>query len=321
MLTHLGATYGSARDYRVCMELVEKQFNAPYNKKTPIEEYFMKLEETCDNAEALEQKYTTKQMINKATGQFVKQYGKDGTKTEDKWDGRPANEKNWTNFKIHWKTAVHRFESANRHEQRAHQAIVDQVGSLAGRMHDMQVDMSAMQTETRGYQGEAHALHTMQTRMREAHQARQDRSSSDELSALTDAVTRIDGLEQRMNTRIDTLIASLGQRTNGDQPSHTTRIHDATAPECPATTDLLCALAGKPPDHYKALNSGKGLMFKKYCWKCGCTCTHWTRNCPYLSTDLRTRYSKANFRNTMGGSNTNIDRKGQFQADFNFDSF
>ena len=314
MLEHLEVTYGTAKDYRTCMEQVRKAFDTPYNPKTGVEAYFMRLEECRDDAEFLEDEFTPKQLMNKAIGEFIRAYGREGVRGEDYWDAKDATDKTWPKFKAFWKSRIHKFTTAAKHTTRhANEAILGEVGDLKDELGHMRVDVSALQAENRNHQFEQQAL---QARLQYDQPSRNSsgNTSSDDISALTDAVSRISSMEQRLNARMDKIVAA-SVTTGGTNGTGSTQDTN------PTTADLLLGLQTKPVNHYSSLNDGKGLMFKKYCWYCGCTTTHWTRNCPHLSREQKDRYKNAHFKNRMGGSEKWIDRKGKHQAEFGFDSY
>ena len=319
MLEHLAATYGTAQDHRECMKQVETAFAKPFNPKLPVETYFMDLEEAMEDAEALGRAYTTAQAMDKALGHFDQHYGKDAHKAEDKWDDKADTDKTWTNFKLHWKKSIHTLQTRNRAAKHANQAIDKQVQGLQARIDSMQLDMSAMQVEHHSVQEENEALNIRHAFLNNALKAeqynRQHSSSSDDVSALTEALTRCSSLEQRLAAKLE----NLGSTMNNERKEQ----NGGNGAPGPNSQELVHALQHKPPNTYAHMNGGKGLQFRKYCWneRCGCNTTHWTRACPLLSNELIERYKKANFRNTMGGSTKHLDRKGKWQADFNFDSW
>ena len=110
-------------------------------------------------------------------------------------------------------------------------------------------------------------------------------------------------------------LSAHGFNANAGSPSRPSeRYKHATPPTSSSSSTsnqhLLEIARRQPADHYKNLNDGRGLKYNKYCWKCGCNCTHWSRRCYELSTDERERYSKADFDNMMGGSTRYMDRRG-----------
>ena len=74
------------------------------------------------------------------------------------------------------------------------------------------------------------------------------------------------------------------------------------------------------PDCHKDVNEGKGLCWDKYCYKCGCNCTHVTRGCLGLTPEEKDRFKSATFENRMGGSSQYLTRRGKYQSEFNFDA-
>lgn len=318
LLEHLEQTYGTPRDYRISMEQVEIAFNKPYDPKKPIETYFMHLEEACSDADALGRSFTEQQKIDKALSNFEGHFGKDADKAEDKWDAKTKEKKTWSAFKTHWKTELHKFDTRGRYTRRANQAITEQMEGLSAKVEGMQVDMSAIKAENRNYEEENHALSVKHQIIQEALQAehtnRQSGSSSDDISTLTDALSRYANLEDRLNAKIETLANNMGSRG-------TATTVESDRSKGPNVAELLAAMETKPPSHFSWMSNGKGLQYRKICWKCGCNTTHWTRQCPYLSKEQKERYKKTNFQALMGGSDHHIERKNKWQADFGFDSW
>ena len=98
-----------------------------------------------------------------------------------------------------------------------------------------------------------------------------------------------------------------------------------TNPNTPTTQpstqqQLLQTAKGRSPAAYKHINGGKGKQFKRYCWKCGCNCTHSTQGCYELSEAQRQAFKDATFTNTMGGSTKFLERRDKYQKDYGFDS-
>ena len=327
MLDHIAATYGKARDHRLCMETVEKAFNVPYSAKTGIETYFMNLEEAADDAKSLGREYTDQQKIDKALGNFERVHGKDANKAEDRWE--ESKDHSWTAFMVHWKDAIHKIEPRSKKTHAANQVVQEQVEALAAQMKTMQLNMNTMEEENRSIVQENIALNATQVQFHRALQVEHERrggssgsdrnSSSDDISALTEAISRASSIEQRLNAKLDQMNQRLN--TDGTRSTDNTTREDRDGSAGPTTSDLVHAMKNLPANTYAYMNGGKGLQFRKYCRHCGCNCSHWTRSCPYINEDEKRRYKKANFRNTMGGSNHNMDRRDKWQSDFNFDSY
>ena len=277
----------------------------------------MRLEECRDDAEFLEDNFTPKQLMNKATGEFIKAHGKDGTKGEDLWDDEPETDKTRQNFKMFWKNRVHKITTtAKITGRRANSAMTEGVGGLKEALNTMRVDVSALQAENRSCQHENQAL---QARLQCEQQSRNSGggTSSDDIGTLTDVTSKLSTIEQRLNAKIDKIASKMS--TTGSDRTVTAVNSDST--NGPTTSDLLLGPQCEPVNHHSSLSGGKGLIFKKHCWKCGCATTHWTRNCPLLSKEQKDRHKNANFQNRMGGSDEWAeDRKGEHQSEFGFDS-
>ena len=291
LIEHLESTYSQGRDNRRHMETVEAAFNSTYEPKQPVEKYFMRIQEARANAALLGQPYTEQQTMNKALKQFESYLGKDAYKAEKRWNAHTGGN-TWAEFKTFWKDEIHQWESVNKSKNQAHQAVTEQVDSLTGIVNNLQIDMTALQAENQSVQSENTALLAQQAHLHHALQVEQRRrNSGDDMSSLTDY-----------------RLAGTG--------------YSAGTPERTLTTEqarLQTALQ-RAPDTYKHLNDGRGLTFTKYCWKCGVNCTHWTRRCYALPTDLKEKYKDATFHNLMGGSTKFLERRDKFQKEFQFDS-
>ena len=277
----------------------------------------MNLEEAADNAKSLGRPYTDQQKMDKALSSFEHVHGKDAHKAEDRWEEKPSDKRTWSEFMNHWKSEVHKIETRTKTTHRANQVVQEQVDELSAKF-------SRMETENRSLLAENHALNATHIQFQQALQTEQHRrdatdrnSSSDDVSALTEAVSRVNSIKQRLNERL----AQMSQQISSisTQPPTGTRRDDSRPG--PTTTELLHAAQNLPANTYAYMHGGKGLQYRKYCKHCGCNCTHWTRSCPYLNEDEKRRYKKASFRNTMGGSDRNMCRRDKYQADFHFDSF
>ena len=51
----------------------------------------------------------------------------------------------------------------------------------------------------------------------------------------------------------------------------------------------------------KKVNPRTGLLWKRYCWSCGC-CTHWSKNCGHKKSGHK---DDASFKTIMGGGSEN----------------
>jgi len=299
LLQHISKTYAKGREHRTHLKAVQEEFDAAYDPRLPVETYFMKLQEACEDAELLGQPYTEQQRMNKALEQFQIQYGKDASKAEDKWEDKPDAERSWTNFKVYWKDALNKIESYTKKSKAANQAVQSQVDQLTESLNTIRLDMSALQAENRSYQ-EANSALARQIQFQQAMQTEQ-RIHSDDMSALTDLVTRIERAE-----------ASRSSGTGSTAGNTTTDTEEQQR--------KLTAARNRAPDTFKHLNGGKGKKFNKYCWKCGCNCSHWTRGCLELTDAQKAQYRDASFDNLLGGSKKFLGRRGMYQIDFNFDS-
>ena len=126
--------------------------------------------------------------------------------------------------------------------------------------------------------------------------------SSDDISILTDLVASRAGLNANIPYNAPTISTTIGG--SNDNSSNASRYDDPR---------------GSGPDRWKHKNKGRGLKFSKYCWKCGCNCTHYTHSCHDLSKEDRARYEDATCSNTMGGSTKYIERRDKYQKEFGFD--
>ena len=305
LLEHLSLTYSQGFDHRRHMEQVEKEFNAPYDPKKPVETYFMKLQEARSNAALLGQPYTDEQAMNKALKQFEKQYEKEARKTEKRWNKKPADDRTWATFKSYWKDEIHQWETLMGAGRQANQAVMEQVDTLSQRMTNMQINMDALHSENQSYKDENSALLAEQTQIHRALQAEQRRRhGGDDISTITEHVDR----------RIDTLTSQIAGLT-ASSTSTSTGYGGGQRKE-----QLLEQARHRAPNSYKNLNDGRGKKFTKYCWNCGCNTTHWTRRCYALTDDQKNRYREASFDNTMGGSTKFLDRRDRYQKDYDFDS-
>ena len=156
LIEHLARTYSQGRDNRRHMEAVETEFNATYDPKKPVEQYFMKIQDAKANAALLGQPFTEQQTMNRALKQFEAYLGKDAYKAEKRWNAHAGN--TWIEFKTFWKDEIHQWESVNKNTRQAHQAVTEQVDSLTGMVNDLQIDLTALQAENRSVQDQNTAL-------------------------------------------------------------------------------------------------------------------------------------------------------------------
>jgi hypothetical protein len=135
------------------------------------------------------------------------------------------------------------------------------------------------------------------------------------MSALTEALS---GFDRRLND----IAAGFNANSSGGTGTPTTfDLSNRTSDRGDRTIgELLHTAKTRDPTAYKHLNDGKGKKFNKYCWHCGCNCTHSSRRCYELNEDQQRRYQNASFDDTMGGSTKFLDRRGRWQADYSFDS-
>jgi hypothetical protein len=310
MLDHLASTYAQSKDYRRHMEHINKEFLAAYDPKQPVEKYFMRLQQARDDAELLGRPYTEQQSIDQGIAQIEKQY-KDAWKAEKKWNEESTRD--WDAFKIFWKREVHQWQTVSKdNTKHANQVQVD---SLTNRMNHMQIDLSALQAENQSYKTENSALMAKHIEFTNALQTEHERRlQGDDLSTITGYLSGID-------RRIAGLEA--GHHSGAGTGTTTTQTMGTMSNDRGSRRDpqeRLRAAKQRSPDTYREHNGGNGLTFSRYCWKCGCNCTHWTRQCYELDAAQKARYKEANFENTMGGNQRFIERRGRAQRDFNFDS-
>ena len=311
LLGHLTATYSQGRDNRRYMEQVEQSFNSPYDQKQPVEVYFMKLQEARANAELLHQPFTEQQTMNKALAQFEQYLGKDAFKAEKRWNDKPTDEHNWPAFKAFWKEEIHQWETVNKSSKQANQVVSEQMHDLTKRFDSMQMDMSALQAENHSVHEQNNALMARQAHIHEALKAEQRRGGGDDTSIISSITDHMTSMERRLAT---------GLNAHQSFSNHTGSTQTTADSSKPSPQHLLQTAKQRAPDAYKHLNSGRGKLFGRYCWLCGCNCTHSTRGCYELNDDQKQRYKDATFTNTMNGSTKFLDRRDRYQKDFNFDS-
>ena len=309
LLKHLEDTYSNGNDHRRLMEEVRKKFETPYDPGKPVEVYFMHLQEARTNASLLGEPFTDKQTMNRALQEFDKHYEKDAYKAEKKWNAR--TDKTWAAFKRYWKEEIHQWEVLNKNTTRqANAAARTDVDALSARVNNMEINMEALQTENHTYKERNEELLAQQVEFRQALQTEQQQRGSvrDDVSALTYRSGYLAGMNAHSAPQPN------GGNSDNDGNGGTLFNNGNCTPV------LLRNAQNRAPDAYRESNEGRGRKFNKYCWYCGCNCTHWTRKCYELNNDQKARYRDANFNNTMGGSTKYLDRKGKWQADYNFDS-
>ena len=293
------------------MEAVEYTFNAKFTKSQTTEQYFNALQVAQDDAKLLGQPFTQTQIENKAIKQFVARFGKDAIKAEAKWHKLDSAEKNtWAKFKTFWKGEIKQWKLMQDADKQAHQVIMaPQVDALAAQLNSLQDNLTALQAENQSYREENSALMTRDMELRNAlqteHEYRQSAGGGNNSTQQQQQFTNyMSGFEQRMMDSIHGASNSGNTNTNNSNQSL-----GGTSTTSKLTTES-----------YRDRNDGKGLQFKKYCWKCGLNTLHWTRQCPHLSKAEKNTYRRATVDNTMGGNSKFTERRGKWQRDFNFDS-
>jgi hypothetical protein len=309
LLQHLTDTYALGADNRRYMEQVEAVFASPYNRKTTVEAYFMRLQDARLNADLLGQPFTEQQTMNKALSQFEKLLGKDAYKAEKKWNEKEPIDRTWTQFKIFWKKEIHQWETVTKSLREANNAVTEQVDSLNARIDNMQFDMTALQAENRSHQEQNSALIALQRSQFQHALAAKQQERSNYGNNETSTITNYAAAYERGRR------AGLSAATTAN-----TSYTQQRPPGNASQRDLLHTAKTRAPDSYRHANDGRGKKFTKYCWKCGCNCTHWTRRCYELTDAEKQQYKDASFSNTMGGSSKFLDRRDKYQQDFQFDS-
>ena len=304
MLEHLEGTYAKPRHYRQHMAIVQKEFEAAFNHKKPVENYFLQLQECQDDSRLLRRPFTDEQVMDKAMEQFVARYGNDARKAETRWNraiDKGTYKEEWKDFKQFWKEEIHDFATISGAE--THNAT--QIDELTARMETMSVHMAHMEAENRNYRNQSAEAHSAQ-QFRDALKAdfirREPRD--DEMSALT-------GVISELSSRVDRLSHS----TSTDQTTDTSGTNGASR-----RRELLANAKARAPDSYKIMNDGKGRQFKWYCFHCGCNCTHSTKGCYEMTDEDKAKYKHATVKNTLGGSTKFLDRYCKYQSEFGFDS-
>ena len=299
LLEHLEGTYSNNADELEYLEVITKDFNTPYDPKRPVEEYFMRLQETRADSIDLKVPYSEQQVIMQALGQFVKVHGKDGRKAAKKWHNETR--KTWETFKTFWKREIHEW---NRVGSGTKQALA--VEQLTSEMGSIRASVHALEAENQNYRDRNNDLEYALNVEKARHGTQQDDDST--ISTITEA----------MGLLMDRKLAAFNANLSGS--SNTTITEDST--QSADRRNKLKVAKNRRPDAYKNLNGGRGKQFMFYCWHpdCGVNTNHNTDRCYALTDEQKTKYKNATFVNRMGGSEKNIDRFGRFQRDYNFDS-
>ncbi len=307
LLDYLAKTYANPRTNRQYMESIRKSFNTAYDNKKPVETFFARLQEVRDSAKILGEPFSDQQLVNKAISQFERVIGRDTVrKMETRWYETPEAEQDWQTFKVFWKEEIHLWEGVDGKAARsANQATMEDISQ---KMASMEATISALQSDNRSYQQQNNALVAEQIEIGRALQQQKNNSSSssddDDMSALTGFLSTFEKrIVDGFNTQIRDLKASIPAAANR-----------------PSKAELLRAANERRPDSYKHLNDGRGKQFTRYCWHCGCNCTHSTRRCLALSDELCEKYKDASFKDTMGGNTKFIERRNDYQKKHQFDS-
>ena len=311
LLEHLTATYAKSADNRRYMAQVDTSFRSNYDHKQPVEAYFMKLQTAQNNATLLGRRYTEEQLIDQALAQFESYLGgKDAAKSEKRWLEKEGDH-TWTAFKQFWKDEIHQWETVNKSQQRhANQAIME---DLTVQMDSMKASINALQAENQTVRERNNDLVTQQISFQQALNAEYQRRGNDDMSVLTNDYAS--AYERGLRVGLNANSSSSGNSGSGTNPNA-----PGSTQGPPRTQELLHIAKNRAPDAYKHYNNGQGKRFSRYCWRCGCNCTHSTRGCYECTDDEKRRYKDATFTNTMGGSTKFLERRDQYQKDFNYDS-
>ena len=304
LLAHLEATYSQSADELDYFEAVDKAFNAPYNARKPVEEYFMTLQEAQEDSKDLGVGFTDTQVITQALRQFIKQHGKEGRKNANKWN--EETDKSWETFKIFWKRKIH--EMGRTKEANAVERIADDLGSLRSEFLALQVENQTVKERNDELENSHYAF---QTEIARAHATSSARDDASAISAITDAMSQ---MEQRIDRKMAAFNANLSSSSN------TTITEDSLAST--EQRNKIKVAKNRRPDAYKKLNGGRGKQFMFYCWNeaCGVNCHHNTDRCYELTKEQKAKYKHATVYDRMGGSEKNLQRFGRFQSEYNFDS-
>lgn len=113
MLTNLFNNY--AQIDNLAMDDIENNIRKQWDPSTPIESMYKQIQTNCDIAELANQPYSNAQKLSFAytlvfkTGMYF-----DACK---EWDAKPAADKTWDNFKLHFKNEQTRLDRQNRTTQ------------------------------------------------------------------------------------------------------------------------------------------------------------------------------------------------------------
>ena len=208
-------------DQQRYMEQVKKEFNTPYDPRKPVEVYFMKLQEACQNAKLLGTPFSKRQTMGKALKQFKKQYKKDTYKAKKKWNEK--THKIWAAFKTYWKNEIHQWETVCKSTWHANQVVTNRMDELTNQVADLQINLEAMHFKNQSIKESNNALITKQIHFSHALQAEQQfpSGSSDDFSTITDYI----------NCCFDTLAAKITNiiAANATSGSSSTQYHGSEA--------------------------------------------------------------------------------------------
>ena len=129
----------------------------------------MTLQEIQANAKLLEQPYTNRQLMNKATSDFKDEYERSAAKAEMRWSAKPEADHTWAHIKQFWKMEIHQFAAftAKRHANH----VQTQVDSITHQMEALQSGMTDLQlVENQSYR-KANAALTCQIQFHQTYQA------------------------------------------------------------------------------------------------------------------------------------------------------
>lgn len=68
------------------MLAVRTAFDAPFDKRKPVEEHCMRLQDCEDDSRLLKRPFTDEQVMDKALEQFNVQFGNEARKAEARWN-------------------------------------------------------------------------------------------------------------------------------------------------------------------------------------------------------------------------------------------
>ena len=233
---------------------------------------------------------------------------------KDELVGTPVT---WEAYKEFWTEEIHTWQRNHDDEvAQANQAEVvqEQVHELTEQINSMRYAMQALQLEdrSRNSQDDLALLRTQQV-MQQAMQAEQLRRQADDASATSAMTEYFAGLQASAGLQANA--AATITNTTASSNQYTGPIDQTVKQQ-----QLLQTAKGRSPAAYKHINEGKGKQFKRYCWKCGCNCTHSNRGCYELTALQRQACKSATFTDTMGGSTKILERRDKYQKDYRFDS-